>query len=138
LPRVLPLLLLFLVLFSLIQQPGCACDLTHTKYVSTTKEKDHNCCCQMDNRSKFKDDNYCHTSKRCCGKINADTSLVNSFIKVFPDWKHRLIKFIQIRQAVSLKITTNKHLISGLNRPPPDIKGFGSSHTYLYKCAFLV
>lgn len=130
------LVLAAVALFSGTQQPSCTCYNMQANCISTVNEHE---CCRANHCSSLINNICLGKSKHCCGMVNNHVSATGNSVRVISEKKEYLYKLITYtNQVYSLEPVLNRFSLSWTNRAPPDIKGFGSSKTYLYKHVFLI
>lgn len=137
--RLVPFLLILITLFAGVQQPSCCCPVTPATTVQSETKQEHSCCRKAGMENCPASNSVCLTGfKQCCGCGTADAGLSSRAysLNLVDDSKELTVKISTIMAPWMMGSITCQ--LPWANRAPPDIRGFGSSKTYLFKRVFLI
>lgn len=152
--RFFPILMLFLALFYTVPRINCVCAQNAT--IAAPARQEHRCCKAMavtDSVSAGKEHSCCRAAnvvqsvrseaqmaatKACCGMMSTSSPVAASSIQLIGSFELHQIKAFSPFIGNEVKLLLHQGALANMKRPPPRIRGFGTSETYLFKRTLLI
>lgn len=147
-----PVLMLFLALFYTVPRINCVCAQTAAVAAPARQEhrccraaavaepvgKEHSCCLVASAVQSVWSQAQMAATKACCGMMSTASPAVASSIQLIGSFDLDQIKVFSPFIGSEVKTLVHQGLLANMNRPPPRIRGFGTSETYLFKRTLLI
>lgn len=148
-------MLLFLALFHAVPRINCVCAQTCAQTIAALVRQEHGCCqaaavtepvneehscCQgvSTAHNKLSSQVQMAATKACCGMMGTASPAVAGSIQLIGSFDLDQIKVFSPFIGSEVKTLVHQGLLASMNRPPPRIRGFGTSETYLFKRTLLI
>lgn len=106
--------------------------------VAEPVDKEHSCCRVASVAQSMWSQARMAAPKACCGMMSTAALAVASSIQLIDSFELDQIKVFSPFIGSEVKALVHQGLVANLNRPPPRIRGFGTSKTYLFKRTLLI
>lgn len=146
--RFFPVLMLFLALFNTVPRIHCVCAAVAEpgrqahgccKAVAVAVPVEEHSCCQVATEvQSVGSQAYMAATKACCGMMSTSSPAVASSIQLIGSFELDQIRVLSPFIGSEVKTLVHQGVLAKMNRPPPRLRGFGTSETYLFKRTLLI